>query len=126
MSPNSASCERVFALLKSMFGEEQMSVLADYVSAALMLRFNKQARGGLSCYSCTAVNERERKRACARNERVWEGERESLREMRECVCEGACIRRRTSLRVPREVARCAVGARSKFCVSCVNHVCDLP
>ena len=24
MSPNSASCERVFALLKSMFGEEQM------------------------------------------------------------------------------------------------------
>ena len=45
MSPNSASCERVFALLKSMFGEEQMSVLADYVSAALMLRYNKRAVG---------------------------------------------------------------------------------
>ena len=29
----------------SMFGEEQMSVLADYVSAALMLRYNKRAVG---------------------------------------------------------------------------------
>ena len=45
LSPNSASCERVFALLQSMFGEEQMSVLADYVSAALMLRYNKRAVG---------------------------------------------------------------------------------
>ena len=29
ISPNSASCERVFALLKRLFGEQQMSSLAD-------------------------------------------------------------------------------------------------
>lgn len=39
ISPNSASCERIFALLKMMFGEEQMSALADYIQAALMLRY---------------------------------------------------------------------------------------
>ena len=32
-SPNSASCERVFALLRNLFGELQMSSLADYVQA---------------------------------------------------------------------------------------------
>ena len=42
-SPNSASCERVFALLKDMFGEQQMSALADYIQAALMLAYNKRA-----------------------------------------------------------------------------------
>ena len=31
ISPNSASCERVFALLKTMFGDHQMSSLADYI-----------------------------------------------------------------------------------------------
>ena len=45
MSPNSASCERVFALLKNMFGDEQMSALADYISAALMLRYNEREVG---------------------------------------------------------------------------------
>jgi len=30
LSPNSASCERVFSLVKQMFGEQQMSALADY------------------------------------------------------------------------------------------------
>ena len=40
LSPNSASCERVFSLLESMFGDEQMSSLADYLQAALMLRYN--------------------------------------------------------------------------------------
>ena len=33
LTPNSAASERVFALLKSMFGEEQMSALADHTSA---------------------------------------------------------------------------------------------
>ena len=42
LSPNSASCERVFSLVKLMFGEQQMSALADYIRAALMLRFNKR------------------------------------------------------------------------------------
>ena len=45
MSPSSASCERVFALLKNLFGEQQMSALADYVQAALMLNCNKRIVG---------------------------------------------------------------------------------
>ena len=45
MSPNSASCERVFALLKKMFGDEQLSSLADYIQAALLLAYNKRAVG---------------------------------------------------------------------------------
>ena len=45
MSPNSASCERVFALLRNMFGEQQFHSLADYIQAALMLRFNKRPIG---------------------------------------------------------------------------------
>ena len=44
-APNSASCERVFALLKNLFGEQQMSALADYVQAALMLNYNKRIVG---------------------------------------------------------------------------------
>ena len=35
---NSASCERVFALLKRLFGEQQMRSLADLVQAMLMQR----------------------------------------------------------------------------------------
>ena len=34
ISPNSASCERVFSLLKLMFGEQQISTLADAIRAA--------------------------------------------------------------------------------------------
>jgi len=45
ISPNSASCERVFALLKSMFGDCQMRSLADYIQAALMLRYNGRQVG---------------------------------------------------------------------------------
>ena len=40
LSPNSASCERVFSLLESMFGDAQMSALSDYMQAALMLRYH--------------------------------------------------------------------------------------
>ena len=40
ISPNSASCERVFSLLKLMFGDQQISTLADAIRAALMLRYN--------------------------------------------------------------------------------------
>ena len=43
-SPNSASCERVFALLRNLFGELQSS-LADYVQAALMLNYNQRSVG---------------------------------------------------------------------------------
>ena len=45
ISPNSACCERVFALLKSMYGDQQMSVLADLIQAALMLRYNGRRVG---------------------------------------------------------------------------------
>ena len=45
LSQNSAACERVFALLKDMFGEQQVSSLADYVQAALMLRYNGRKFG---------------------------------------------------------------------------------
>ena len=40
LAPNSASCERVFSLLESMFGDAQTSALSDYLQAALMLRYN--------------------------------------------------------------------------------------
>ena len=41
MSPNSASCERVFALLKNLFGDEQMSALSDYLRAALIVELQQ-------------------------------------------------------------------------------------
>lgn len=44
MSPNSASCERVFSLVTCMFGEGQISSLADMLQASLMLRFNRPKR----------------------------------------------------------------------------------
>ena len=45
ISPNSASCERVFALLKLMYGEQQMLTLSDALEASLMLRFNGRRIG---------------------------------------------------------------------------------
>lgn len=42
ISPNSASCERVFSLLSSMYGDTQASVLADKLQASLMLRYNER------------------------------------------------------------------------------------
>jgi hypothetical protein len=45
ISPNSAACERVFALVTTMFGDEQMALLADTIQAALMLRSNKRIVG---------------------------------------------------------------------------------
>ena len=40
LTPNSAACERVFSLVKRLFGEQQLSALADYIRAALMLKYN--------------------------------------------------------------------------------------
>ena len=45
LTPNSAAAERVFSLLKLMFGETQISSLADMIQAALMLRYNKRVVG---------------------------------------------------------------------------------
>ena len=44
-TPNSAAAERVFSLLKVMFGDQQMDTLADIIQTALMLRVNKRTVG---------------------------------------------------------------------------------
>ena len=44
-TPNSAAAERVFSLLKSMFGDQQINTLAEIIQAALMLRVNKRTVG---------------------------------------------------------------------------------
>ena len=38
--PNSAAAERVFSMLKRMFGDMQMRALVDMIQAALMLNYN--------------------------------------------------------------------------------------
>ena len=45
LTPNSAAAERVFSLLKLMFGDVQISSLADMIQAALMLRYNGRKVG---------------------------------------------------------------------------------
>ena len=45
ISPNSASCECVFAKMKMLFEDNQMSSLADILEAALMLRYNGRRVG---------------------------------------------------------------------------------
>ena len=45
ISPNSASCERVFALLKNLFGDQQTTALADYLQSALKLNYNGRVVG---------------------------------------------------------------------------------
>ena len=45
ISPNSASCERVFALLKRLFGDQQVRALADYLQSTLKLNYNGRTVG---------------------------------------------------------------------------------
>lgn len=45
LSPNSASCERVFSLLKQFYGEQRDSSLADQIEVSLMLAFNGRSVG---------------------------------------------------------------------------------
>ena len=40
VQPSSATAERVFSLLVTMFGDQQNETLEDYIEAALMLRVN--------------------------------------------------------------------------------------
>ena len=49
MPPTSAASERVFALLKNMFGSDQLRALADYIQIALMLRYLQPALCRLAC-----------------------------------------------------------------------------
>ena len=44
-TPSAAASERVFSLLKNMFGADQKACLADYIQAALMLAYNKRKVG---------------------------------------------------------------------------------
>ena len=41
----SAACERVFSMVDSMYGSDQLSVLADQVQAGVMLRYNERSVG---------------------------------------------------------------------------------
>ena len=43
--PSSAPCERVFSLVESMFGTEQLHVLGDQLQGSVMLCANKRAVG---------------------------------------------------------------------------------
>ena len=61
LTPNSAAAERVFSLLKLMFGEVQMSSLADMIQAALMLRYKVQS---MAARWAEARVEREPKVSC--------------------------------------------------------------
>ena len=45
LTPNSASCERVFSLLEEMFGPQQDASLADQLRASLMLAYNNRDVG---------------------------------------------------------------------------------
>ena len=44
-TPNSAAAERVFSMLKLMFGDAQMLSLMDMIQAALMLKYNGRKIG---------------------------------------------------------------------------------
>ena len=45
MAPSSAASERVFSLVKNMFGKEQFAAMADFIQGSLMLRYNKRRVG---------------------------------------------------------------------------------
>jgi hypothetical protein len=44
MVPNSAGAEREFSMLKTLFGSNQDSALADFVRGSMMLRYNNSKR----------------------------------------------------------------------------------
>lgn len=45
LSPNSASCERVFSLLAQFYGDTREGALADQIEASLMLNYNERHLG---------------------------------------------------------------------------------
>jgi hypothetical protein len=44
MAPNSAGAERVFSLLKILFGSNQDNSLSDYIRGLIVLRYNNTKR----------------------------------------------------------------------------------
>lgn len=53
--PNSAMSERVFALVKNLFGDDQLSSLADMLQASLMLNANEHKVGWCGIQACVRV-----------------------------------------------------------------------
>ena len=45
MTSSSAASERVFSLVESMFGKDQLSSLADQLQGSVMLKYNKRRVG---------------------------------------------------------------------------------
>jgi hypothetical protein len=45
LTPNSAAAERVFFMLKAMFGDQATIAVADYIQTAIMLRSYKRKVG---------------------------------------------------------------------------------
>ena len=45
LKPEPTAAERMFSALKRMFGDAQMTALADYIQAALMLCYNERPVG---------------------------------------------------------------------------------
>ena len=41
VQPSSAAAEKVFSILNSCFGDDQVSSLEDYIESAVMLRYNR-------------------------------------------------------------------------------------
>jgi hypothetical protein len=46
-APSSAASERVFSLLKTLFGSNQVSALADFIQGSMLTRYNSTKRGEL-------------------------------------------------------------------------------
>jgi hypothetical protein len=44
MAPNSAGAERVLSMLKTLFGSNQDSALADFIRSSMMLHYNNSMR----------------------------------------------------------------------------------
>ena len=45
MAPSSAASERVFSFVKTMFGKDQITAMADFIQGSLMLRYNQRRVG---------------------------------------------------------------------------------
>jgi hypothetical protein len=49
MAPNSAGAERVFSLLKILFGSNQDATLSDYISGSIILRYSNTKLANEAC-----------------------------------------------------------------------------
>jgi hypothetical protein len=49
MAPNSEGAERVFSLLKILFGSNQDATLSDYISGSIILRYSNTKLANEAC-----------------------------------------------------------------------------